>query len=552
MKKVIIIGGVAGGASCAARLRRNSEDIEIVLLEKGPFISFANCGLPYHISDVISQQDDLLLMTPELMQKRFKIDVRVNSEVTAIDRDKKTVTIKNNDTTYDESYDTLVIATGSSPLKPAIEGIDSSKIKTLWTVNDAIQIKGLVKENNIQNVAVIGGGFIGLEMADNLLEAGKHVTILEAANQVMAPLDIEMAEILHKHIRDKGIDLHLQDGVRKFEENNDKIITTLESGTTVESDLVILSIGVRPNSAIAKDAGLELNKRGGIVVDEYMKTSDDNIYAVGDVVEIEDFITHDKTMIPLAGPANKQGRLLANTIAGNPEAYHGTQGSSIAKVFDYTAASTGLNEKTLIQRGLEKEKDYKTVMIVQNHHAGYYPGAKPMVLKLLFNQDGSKIYGAQIVGTKGVDKRIDTLSVAIRLGATVEDLKYLETSYAPPYSSAKDPVNMLGFTADNKLKGYVDFATYDEIENNPDAIVLDVREDSEVQNYALDNIVHIPFGQLRDRLDKLDKDGQYIIMCGIGVRAYNSQRILNQNGFHHVKVYPGGMTYYLLTHKKKH
>ena len=372
-EKVVIIGGVAGGASCAARLRRLNEEMEIVLLERGDHISYANCGLPYRTGGVIASKEALLLQTPQMMKDRFNVDVRIHNEVTAIDRAAKTLTIKNTTTQelMTESYDTLVIATGSSPVRPPIKGIDSDKIMTLWTVNDTDRILNKIQESHAKRAAVIGGGFIGLEMAENLKHAGLDVSIIEMTDQVMAPLDYEMAQLLHENIMQNGVHLHLNNGVDSFQDTGDQVEITLKDGTKVQADFVILSIGVRPNSQIAKDAGLTLNARGGIVVDEHLVTSDPSIYAVGDVIEVEDYIFKDRTMIPLAGPANKQGRIAADNIAGGKESYHGTQGSAVAKVFDLTAASTGTNEKTLLRRGLVKGKDYEQVIIVQNSHAGY-------------------------------------------------------------------------------------------------------------------------------------------------------------------------------------
>lgn len=549
-EKVVIIGGVAGGASCAARLRRLNEEMEIVLLERGDHISYANCGLPYRTGGVIQSKETLLLQTPQMMKDRFNVDVRIHNEVTAIDRPAKTLTIKNtvSQEIVTESYDTLVIATGSSPVRPPISGIDSDKIMTLWTVNDTDRILNRIQENHAKRAAVIGGGFIGLEMAENLKHAGLDVSIIEMTDQVMAPLDYEMAQLLHENITQNGVHLHLNNGVDSFLDTGDAVQITLKDGTMVEADFVILSIGVRPNSQIAKDAGLTINARGGIVVDEHLVTSDPSIYAVGDVIEVEDYIFKDRTMIPLAGPANKQGRIAADNIAGGKESYHGTQGSAVAKVFDLTAASTGANEKTLIRRGLVKGKDYEQIIIVQNSHAGYYPGALPMVIKLLFTMDGKKIYGAQIVGREGVDKRIDTIATTLRLGGSVNDLESLELSYAPPYSSAKDPVNMAGFTAANVLNGIVRFADWDVIEKNPDALLLDIREEAEVTAFEIPGAVNIPLGQLRSRLNELDKDKEIITFCAVGVRSYNAARILMNHGFTNVKVYPGGTKFYRSTH----
>ena len=552
-QKVVIIGGVAGGASCAARLRRLNEEMEIVLLERGDNISYANCGLPYRTGGVIQSREALLLLTPEMMKQRFNVDVRIHNEVTAIDRTAKTLTIRHTDTneTTKESYDTLVIATGSSPVRPPITGIDSDKIMTLWTVNDTDRILERIHGQNAKTAAVIGGGFIGLEMAENLKHAGMDVSIIEMTDQVMAPLDYEMAQLLHENIMQNNVHLHLNNGVDSFQDTGKEVKITLKDGSTVNADFVILSIGVRPNSQIAKAAGLEVNQRGGIIVDEHLVTSDPSIYAVGDVIEVEDYIFKDRTMIPLAGPANKQGRIAADNIAGASESYQGTQGSAVAKVFDLTAASTGANEKTLIRRGLVRGKDYEHIIIVQNSHAGYYPGALPMVIKLLFSMDGRKIYGAQIVGREGVDKRIDTIATVLRLGGSVNDLESLELSYAPPYSSAKDPVNMAGFTAANVLAGIVRLSDWDVIEKNQGALLLDIREEAEVTAFEIPGAVNIPLGQLRSRLNELDKNQEIITFCAVGVRSYNAARILMNNDFTNVKVYPGGTKFYRSTHPEE-
>ena len=545
-RKTVIIGGVAGGASCAARLRRLDADREIVILERGAYISYANCGLPYHVGDVIKNRSVLLLMTPERMWERFRIDVRVQNEVTKIDRVKKTVTVRKTETgeTYEQPYDDLVIATGSSPLRPRIPGIDTPRIKTLWTVPDMDEIRAMVQSGTLRTAAVIGGGFIGLEMAENLHHAGLQVSLIEALDQVMAPVDFEMAQMLHENIRSHGVKLHLSDGVDSFKEQGEQVVVTLKSGTEVTADLVILSIGVRPNSALARDAGLKLNERGGIVVDEHMRTNDPSVYAVGDVIEVEDFVFKGRTMVPLAGPANKQGRIVADMLAGRDSTYKGTQGSSVAKVFDLTVASTGANEKTLKKRGMEKGADYESLIITQNSHAGYYPGAAPMTLKLLFAPDSGRIFGAQIVGREGVDKRIDTIGVTMRLGGTASDLKDLELAYAPPYSSAKDPVNMAGYVAENIRTGLVRIAPYDAPMTDPEATLLDVREEAEVMAYAVPNAINIPLGKLRERMNELDPEKRIIVLCGIGVRAYTAARILDQNGFKNTEVYPGGVRLY--------
>ena len=550
MGKTVIIGGVAAGASAAARLRRLKENEEIILFERGEYISYANCGLPYHVGNVIENRGDLLVTKKEMMESRYAIDVRINSEVTSINRDSKSVHVVTKDgQEYDESYDNLVIATGSSPVRPAISGIDSPKVKTLWTVPDTDEIKKYIKENSVKSATVIGGGFIGLEMAENLHGLGIDVTIVEASNQVMAPVDYEMALLLNENIRDNGVKLIVNDGVDSFEDTSEGIKVKLSSGKTVLSELVILSIGVKPNSKLAADAGLALNEKGGIIVDSHMRTEDESIYAAGDVVEVEDFIFKDKTMVPLAGPANKQGRIVADNIAGLDSTYTGTQGSSVVKVFDLNVATTGANEKALVRRGLVRDKDYTSVILTQNSHAGYYPGAKPMIIKLLFSIDGKKIYGGQIVGKDGVDKRIDTLGTAIRFGATVKDLTNIELAYAPPFSSGKDPINMAGFVAENVVNGLVKQAVWNEADTDKESVILDVREQAELDVFAIDGAVNIPLGQLRKRINELDKNKKYIVLCAIGVRAYNAYRILAQNGFENIKLYPAGVRFYSSTHR---
>jgi NADPH-dependent 2,4-dienoyl-CoA reductase/sulfur reductase-like enzyme/rhodanese-related sulfurtransferase len=517
--------------------------------------------LPYHVGDVIKSRGALLLQTPEDMKAKFNVDVRVNNEAVAIDKERKLVTVKQVITgeAYEESYDILVLATGSSPLKPRIPGIDGPGIYSLWTVPDTDKIKQFIKKQKPKRAAVIGGGFIGLEMAENLHEIGCQVSLIEMQDQVMAPLDYEMAHLIHENMRMNNVNLILKDGVKSFDHKGGVTTIHLQSGNSVDTELVILSIGVRPNSQLAKDAGLDLNERGGILVNEHLKTSDPAIYAVGDVIEVEDFVSKGRTMIPLAGPANKQGRICADNIAielgllpGKLKEYNGTQGTSIAQIFDLTAASTGVNEKTLEKWGMEPEKDYFVAQIVQRSHAGYYPGSVFMHLKLLFNKEG-KIFGAQIVGSDGVDKRIDTIATTMRLNGTVHDLTELELAYAPPYSSAKDPVNMLGYTAENILEGLVTFARWNEIEeleekNDQNYIVLDVTEDVERMVYHIPGSYHIPLAQLRDRIHELDKNKLIIVNCAMGVRSYNASRILKNSGFNNVKVYPGGSIFYQTLH----
>ena len=555
-KKTVIIGGVAGGATAAARLRRRDESMEIVVLEKGEYISYANCGLPYYIGDVIKSRDALLLQTPEAMRNKFNIDVRVSSEVTKIiPEDKKIeITIKKTGEVYEETYDHLVIATGSSPLKPPIPGIEADNILKLWNVPDTDQIKAYLSEKKPKSVAVIGGGFIGLEMAENLHKQGLKVYVIELQHQVMATIDPEMANLLHENMDHHGVELILGDGVKEFRHQNGATNIILTSGEVVTVDFVFMSIGIRPNSELAKQAGIKLNQRGGILVDEYLQTSIEDIYAVGDVIAVENYVTKEKAMVPLAGPANKQARILADILTGEKKPYKGALGTSIAKVFDLHVASVGLNEKQLIGMGKRKNHDYYVALIHQNSHAGYYPGAKLLTLKMLFESDGT-ILGAQIVGQDGVDKRIDTVATTMRLHGTIYDLQELELAYAPPFSSAKDPVNMLGFVAENILNGMVQFIQWDEVDTlleddskRNEYVVLDVTEDIERMVFAIPGSYHIPLGQLRNRLHELDKGKLIIVYCAIGVRAYNAARILSQHGFQQVTVLAGGIKFYKSMH----
>jgi len=445
--KLLVVGGVAGGT--VTRARRLSEDAEIILFERGEYVSFANCGLPYYIGNEIKDRDDLLVTTVELLQDRFNIDVRIFNEVTDINPKQKQITVKNVKTnkTYTESYDKLVLCPGGQPIKPPLKGVDLDTVFTLWTIPDSDRIKTFVDKNKPKSAVVIGGGFIGLEMAENLMSMGLEVTIVEMLDQIMPPLDFEMVSIVHQHVIDSGCRLNLSDAVSSFHKQDGQTVVTTKSGTEIKCDLVILSIGVRPNNELAKKAGLDIGERGGIQTNENMLTSDLNIYAAGDVVEVKDFISGQPAMVPLAGPANKQGRIVADNIFGKNSAFNGTQGSAVVKVFDMTVALTGNNEKTLKRYNIP----YLVSYTQSCSHAAYYPGAQMMNVKLIFAPDDGKILGAQIVGMNGVDKRIDVLATAIRAGMTVYDLEELELAYAPPYSSAKDPVNMAGFTASNIL-----------------------------------------------------------------------------------------------------
>lgn len=550
-KKVLIVGGVAGGASTAARLRRMDENAEIVMFERGDYISFANCGLPYYIGGAIEDRDELLLQTPESFNSRFNVDVRVKNEVLSINKEAKTVEVKMVDSgeVYEESYDVLVLSPGSSPLKPPIPGIDRPNIFTLWNIHDVDKIKAFVDAHDHKSATVIGGGFIGIEMAENLHELGLSVTIAEMANQVMAPVDYDMAQILHKHMLDKSIKLQLGNGVKSFKPNKINDYSTdveLQDGTLVESDVIILAIGIKPNGELATNAGLEVNSRGGIIVDDHLKTSDESIYALGDAIEVVDYVNQVKTMIPLAGPANKQGRIVANNIAGVGEVYKGTQGSSVAKVFDMTVANTGTNEKTLQKLGKVYNKDYKVAIALPGSHAGYYPGANTIYMKLIFDLDG-KILGAQAVGYDGVDKRIDVIATAMRFGGTVYDLEELELSYAPPYSSAKDPTNMIGFIAENILKGKMNTILPREIEDIDldNSIILDVRTEAENTRAHIPNNILIPVDEIRNRMDELDKNKEIIIYCAAGLRGYIAGNILKANGFK-TRNLLGGFNYYSL------
>ena len=546
--KVIIVGGVAGGASAAARLRRNDENVEIVMFERGEYVSFANCGLPYYIGNVIEDRESLLVETPEDLKKRFKIDVRVSNEVLSIDKENKEVEVVDHKTgeTYKESYEKLILSPGSSPLKPPIPGIDAPNIFTIWNIPDTDAIKNYLDSKNVKKATVVGGGFIGLEMAENLRELGFEVSIIELADQVMAPMDYEMAQILHKNITTNGVDLRLNDGVKEFKYNNGITEITLNSGDKLDADIVILSIGVRPNGQLAKECGLEVNKKGGIVVNDNMKTSDKDIYAVGDAVEIEDFVYGGKTMIPLAGPANKQGRIAANNIAGIKDSYKGTQGTSVAKVFDFTVSSTGLNEKTLKGLGKKYNEDYLVAYAHNNNHAGYYPGSSKINMKLIFEKENGKILGVQAVGIDGVEKRVDVIATAMRYNGTVYDLADLELAYAPPYGSAKDPVNMLGFLGENILKGKMDIIQWFELDDldEDEYTIVDVREEEERDLGFIQNSINISVDELRANIDMLDKNKTIVLYCATGIRAYVATRILLQKGFSKVKNLSGGYITY--------
>lgn len=536
----LIIGGVAGGATVAARLRRMDEKANIILFERGKYVSYANCGLPYYIGDTINNREKLFVQTAKGFTDRFRIDIRTEQEVTAIRPDKKEVEIKNLSTgeTYTETYDKLVLSPGAEPLRPSIEGIGSKKIFTLRNVPDTDTIKNYVNTENPKRAIVVGGGFIGLEMAENLHDLGIQVDVVEMANQVMAPLDFSMAAIVHRQLTDKGVGLHLEDGVSRFEEKDGGVTVHLRSGKQIATDMVLLSIGVRPETKLAKDAGLAIGERGGITVNDYMQTSDANIYALGDAVEVRHLVTGQPALIPLAGPANKQGRIVAdNIVFGNKEKYPGSIGTSIAKVFDLTVAAAGANAKLLQRNNIPYISSYTHGA----SHAGYYPGAVPLSIKILFAPENGKLLGAQIVGFNGVDKRIEMLAQVIQRGGTVHDLAELEHAYAPPYSSAKDPVNMARFVAENILNKKSQIIQWRELAELPaDTIRIDVRTHDEYKLGTIPGFINIPVDELREHLDELPKEKPIVVTCAVGLRGYLAYRILVQNGFKHVRNLSGG------------
>ncbi|WP_456289930.1 CoA-disulfide reductase [Paenibacillus sp. AK002] len=546
-QKIVIVGGVAGGASAAARLRRLDESSTIVLVERGEYISFANCGLPYYIGETITDRNKLMVQTVPGLSRRYDLDIRNLSEVTSILRDKKMVAIKNLATgeTYTESYDYLILSPGAKPVVPDIPGLsDARNVFTLRNIPDTDRIKQYVDDVQPKEAIIVGGGFIGLEMAENLADRGVQVTVIEMANQVMAPLDYEMAAIIQSHLKDKGVRLILEDGVEAFHDGGQQI--ELSSGKRISTEMTLLSIGVRPESTLASAAGLPVNDRGGIQVNEYMQTADPSIYAIGDAIEVKDYVLQSQAFIPLAGPANRQGRLVADHIYGKSNYYKGTLGSSIAKVFDLTVAATGVYEKRLKQMNLP----YQAIHIHPSSHAGYYPGAYPISLKLLFHPETGQIYGAQAVGADGVDKRIDVIATAIKGNLNVWDLTELELSYAPPYSSAKDPVNYAGYVAANILDGLVDTVQWHEIDDlvGKGATLIDVREPKERESGYIQGSINIPLNDLRSRLKELPENETLYVTCQVGLRGYLAARILTEHGFR-VKNLDGGWKTYSSAYK---
>jgi NADPH-dependent 2,4-dienoyl-CoA reductase/sulfur reductase-like enzyme/rhodanese-related sulfurtransferase len=554
--KVIIVGGVAGGASCAARLRRLDEKVEILMVERGPYVSYANCGLPYHISGVIPKESSLLVANERLFREQFRVDARTNCEAIAISPQKKTVDLKNVETgaVTTESYDKLVLSPGAASIRPPLPGIDLPGIFHVRTVPDARQIRewiergttfltGMYNYSGIQMVkparraVVIGGGFIGLETAENLIHAGFEVTLVELADQVLAPLDPEHARLVESHLERNGMRLALNDGVAEFKQSaNGALEVKTQSGKSYQADIVILALGVRPDTALAKSAGLEIGQLGGIRVDDQMHTSNPDIFAVGDAIEVKDFVTGQWSLVALAGPANRQGRIAADVIAGRASHFRGAQGTSIIGLFDAAAAWTGVNEKTLKKLG---DQDYEKIYLFPNSHAGYYPGAKPLELKLIFRKSDGRVLGAQALGRDGpaVDKRISALAVAIQMGATIYDLEEAELCYAPQFGSAKDAVNFAGMVAADVLKGDMPLSHWNPTDN---ALLLDVREPVELAVESQPGAVNIPLGQLRGRLGELPRDREIHVICRSGQRAYTATRVLLQNGFK-AKNLAGGM-----------
>ncbi len=542
MRKIVIVGGVAGGATAAARLRRLSERYRIVLFERGEHISFANCGLPYYIGGVIRDRNRLLLQTASGMSKRFRIDLRMLTEVTAIHRERKTVSAKDLRTgeEYEESYDTLILSPGARPILPPIEGMDQAKASfALRTIPDADRIKAYVEREKPTSAAIIGGGFVGLEMAENLVERGVKVSLVEMADQVLPPLDYEMAAMVHAYLKECGVRLHLEDGLKALEKGGRRLV--LHSGKTLEADMIILAVGVQPENELARKAGLELGVRGAIRVNPRLQTSDPDIYAIGDAVEVKDYVHGFATHVPLGWPANRQGRLVADIIHGFDVHYAGTLGTAIVKLFGLTVATTGNNEKTLKRLGIPHE----AVHVFPSSHAAYYPNASPLALKLIFDRETGRIFGAQAVGEEGVDKRIDVIATAIKGGLTVRDLPDLELAYAPPFSSAKDPVNIAGYAATNILDRLVEVLQWNELDDHlaSGGILLDVRTPREVEGGGIDGAVHLPLDELRDRLGELPKDKTIGVMCAVGLRGYLASRILMENGFR-VKNLDGGYRLY--------
>lgn len=560
MERYVIVGGVAAGATAAARLRRLDEEAEILLIERGPNVSYANCGLPYYIGGEISARQALFVATKESIEAKYNIKVMENTEVTAVDAENKTAALTDlkSGRKWSEPYTKLLLATGSSPIIPPLPGVNGKHVFTLWTVPDTDQIKGFITHEKPKRAVVVGAGFIGLEMVENLKHLGLEVDLVELQSQVMAPFDPDMSKMLENELIEKGVNLHLNKGVVSIHEDGRQVV--LNDGSSIRTDMVLLSVGVRPNNGLAKQLGLKLNAKGYVVTDDEMRTSLKDIYAAGDMIEVTDPVTGRRTSVPLAGPANKQGRIAADTMvkdSGKPiradldipfdRSYQGTIGTSIARVFDLSCASAGLNEKQLMKMGKVFGKDYAYSLIHPQSHAGYYPGALPLNIKLIFSLDDARVLGAQIVGYDGVAKRIDVIATTIRFGGTIYDLSHLELAYAPPFSSAKDPVNMAAFAACNIFEGVSKVISwkdaYEASKSSPDTVLLDLREETETMTGTADGAVCIPLTELRERLGELDKNKTYYVYCAVGLRGYIGERILRQKGFDVKNILGGIRTY---------
>ena len=541
--KVVIVGGVAGGATAAARIRRLDEQAEIVVFERSGYISYANCGLPYYIGDVITDPEELTLQTPESFFSRFRVDMKVRHEVTAIHPERKTVSVKNleTDEVFEESYDKLILSPGAKPTQPRLPGVGIDKLFTLRTVEDTFRIKEYINQNHPKSAVLAGGGFIGLELAENLRELGMDVTIVQRPKQLMNPFDADMASMIHSEMRKHGVKMALGYTVEGFEERNGGVDVLLKDNAPLHADMVVLAIGVTPDTALAREAGLELGIKGSIVVNDRMETSVPDIYAAGDAVQVKHYVTGEDALISLAGPANKQGRIIADNICGGDSRYLGSQGSSVIKVFDMTAATTGINETNARKTGL----DVDTVILSPMSHAGYYPGGKVMTMKVVFEKGTYRLLGAQIVGYDGVDKRIDVLATAIHAGLKATQLKDLDLAYAPPYSSAKDPVNMAGFMIDNISKGLKQWHLHDadKLPRDGSVILLDTRTAWEYSSGHIEGFVNIPVDELRERLDEIEPGKPVYVICQSGLRSYIATRILEGYGYEAYN-FAGGFRFY--------